>query len=220
MNTVRPRRIIAGLLLSASATGLSAQGCHRLEAGTGDHPEVPHAVAYAASSARSLRVDLERDVAMIAQLDNRNFDPEYAVSLKPTRSGDWLLAYAVNEGIVRPTPASRASARLPEPLARRVANAWQHSIAEANADHSSSCIGLDGKSYVFSAGGLQAHVWEPQEGIPARLLEVSETLKDIALDAKSRGHSRDSLVATLDRQLAALESTLGLVAHSLDRNGL
>ena len=210
---MRPTHIISGLLLSATTAGLAAQCCWELEAGTGDHRELPHAVSYTALAARSLHIDFEHDVSMISFVDNANFDPTYAIALKPRRSGEWLLAYAIDKGIVRPTPAFRVSVPFSEPLARRVANVWQHAIAEAGKDPTLSCIRLDGKSYAFSAGGRQAHAWEPRGGVPMRLIEVSETLKSIVLETKRGERTKDSLEARLDQQLAGLESELKLAAH-------
>lgn len=180
--------------------------CTRLEAGTGDHSEQPHAVPYAAQAARSLRVDLDRDVAMIAFPGNIGFDPNYALALKRNSRNGWSLTYAVDAGISGTSKAFRATVSMPEALAQRVANAWKAAIADASRDAGGSeCIGFDGKSYAFSADGRQAHIWEPKGGAAEGMIEISETLKSIVLDMKLTGRATRASQIRLARQLDRFE---------------
>ena len=179
----------------------------RLEAGRGDSAQ-PHAVPYTANAARSLHVDLDHGVSMIAFPGNLGFDPNYAIAVRPAAAGKWLLTYAVAKGIVQPSRPFRATVPVPEVLAQRVAKAWNDAIAGANQDTASACFGFDGRSYAFSASGSQAHIWEPRRGIPARMVEIAETLKAIALDTNNTGYATQASQARLAAQLSGLEGAL------------
>jgi len=205
-------RVVVGLLWSASGICFGADNCGRLEAGTGDHPELPHAQPYTALAARMLRVDLDHDVVMIAFVDNAHLvDPAHAIALTP-RGKEWSLTYVVDKGRVRPSPPYRASVAIAAPIATRVAQAWQRALDDADDVPLEACLVLDGKGYAFSAGGRKAHASEPR-GLALRLVEMAATLKDIVLDSKQGGRSRASLEAQLERQLSGLESESALAAH-------
>ena len=199
----------AGVAIAANGVAVAeaGDGCQRLEAGSGDSRQ-PHAVPYTANAAGSLRIDLGHDVSMIAFPGNVGFDPNFAVALKPARDGKWSLTYAVDKGVFRPSRAFRATVPVPSALAQRVAAAWGAAVAAANQDTASACFGLDGKSYAFSASGQQAHVWQPHSGVPARVVEIADTLKTIALDTNNTGYATQASQARLAAQLDDLESAL------------
>ncbi len=216
MKTVWKVRIVASfLLLALSVSGAEspdvitlphgADDCSQLEAGVGDSDQ-PHSVPYTANAARSLRVDLEHDASMIAFPGNVGFDPNYAISLRSTSGENWSLTYAVDKGVIQPSRAFRATVPLPATLAQRVANVWAYAVANARQG-SPDCIRLDGKSYAFSANGRHAHAWEPN-GVPAQLVEISDTLKIIVLDTKNTGYAPASAKGQLARQLERIESEL------------
>lgn len=195
---------MSGLVAAADEGGPLEEGqCTRLEAGSGDHPERPHAQPYTALAARRLHVDLDHDVSMIAFPGNIGFDSNYAIALRQRKGETWSLSYAVDAGISGTSRAFHTTVAIPREWARRVASAWH--LAISGARQKTECFGFDGKSYAFSADGLQAHIWEPKSGVAGSMIEISETLKTIALDTKLTGRATRASQTRLAHQLEALE---------------
>jgi hypothetical protein len=160
------------------------------------------------NAARSLRVDLDHGISLMMLPGNIAVGPPYAISLIPASGGEWSLTYAVDKGTFVPSRAFRATVSLPAISAQRIENVWTHAIASARQDKSLDCIVLDGMSYIFSANGRQANILGLSGGIPAHLVEISDTLRIIFMDTKNTGHAIGIDAGNLSDQLNHIEDDL------------
>jgi hypothetical protein len=143
--------------------------------------------------------------------------PGYSISLAKAENGTWSLIYVINSF----PPGRRYRAAVPflsASDAQRIENIWTRAIAEAKPKSTPSaeqlgCLHLDGMSYVFSANGRQANNFMGGTAIARGLVEISNTLRLIAMDTRNMGHPLVSDLDDLSNQLARIEGELNIHAN-------
>jgi hypothetical protein len=140
----------------------------------------------------------------------------YSLSLVKGANGKWSLSYVIDNSF-----SSGGRYRVTVPFlsdedAQRIETVWTKAIAEAKPTPSGdrlSCIQLDGWSYVFSVDGRQANNFAGQGAIPHQLVEISNTLRLIAVDTRNTGHPVVSSLYDLESQVSRLEGDLKINSH-------
>lgn len=139
----------------------------------------------------SLAVDVRIPEELVRKYGDRRLVPDheqqYFITVSEARDSLWYsMASNTDDGRERVVEVERSERRISLELAIAIQRAWGRMLQLTRYPAHVS-IGLDGTTYQFftwvrGLGHLQGQTWSPDEGFPAEMVALAQSLRDFTVD--------------------------------------